>query len=188
MSIIQTIREKGAVIVIAVIAISLIGFILMDSMSGTKNMFGGDNSTLGVVNGEKIELETFNEKVKETEQQYPNSGSAQRNQISQSVWDQLVAEKIVEDQFKKLGITFTPKEMSSIMFSEEAPQQLKQAFTNKETGQYDIEQAKQWWAQTKKNKNEEQRNAIISQVIDPMRLNSLYTKYTSMISGSIYHP
>ncbi len=189
MSIIQAIREKGAVIVIAVIAISLIGFILMDSMTGTGKLFGGtDNSTLGVVNGEKIELETFNEKVKEAEQQYPNSGSAQRQQISQSVWDQLVAERIVDKQFQNLGLTFTPKEMSAIMFSEDAPPQLKQAFTNKETGQYDIEQAKQWWAQTKKNKNAEQRNAIISQVIDPMRLNSLYTKYTSMITGSIYQP
>lgn len=189
MSIIQTIREKGAVIVIAVIAISLIGFILMDSMTGTGKLFGGsDNSTLGVVNGEKIELETFNEKVKEAEQQYPNSGSFQREQISQSVWDQLVAERVVDKQFQTLGLTFTPREMSAIMFSEDAPPQLKQAFTNKETGQYDIEQAKQWWAQTKKNKNEEQRNAIISQVIDPMRLNSLYTKYTSLISGSIYLP
>jgi peptidyl-prolyl cis-trans isomerase D len=188
MSIIQTIREKGAVIIIAVIAISLIGFILMDSMSGTKNLFSGDHSTLGVVNGEKIDLITFNDKVKEAEQQYPNSGSSQRQQISQSVWDQIVAEKIVEDQFKKLGLNFTPKEMSSIMFSEDAPPQLRQAFTNKETGQYDVEQAKQWWAQTKKNKNEEQRNAIISQVIDPMRLNTLYNKYTSLISGSIYQP
>ncbi len=188
MSIIQTIREKGAVIIIAVIAISLIGFILMDSMSGTKNLFGGDRSTLGSVNGEKIDLETFNEKVKEAEQQYPNSGSAQRNQISQSVWDQLVAEKIVENQFDKLGIEFTAKEMSAIMFSDEAPPQLKQAFTNKETGQYDIEQAKQWWAQTKKSKNQEQRNAIMSQVVDPMRLNSLYTKYTSMIAASVYQP
>ena len=189
MSIIQTIREKGAVIVIAVIAISLIGFILMDSMSGAGKLFGGRNpSVLGAVNGENIELEEFNGKVKEGEQQYPNSGSAQRNQIMESVWDQLVAERIVDKQFKNLGIVFTPKEMSAIMFSEDAPQQLKQAFTNKETGQYDIEQAKQWWAQTKKNKNAEQRNAIITQVIDPMRLNSLYTKYTSMISGSIYQP
>jgi peptidyl-prolyl cis-trans isomerase D len=190
MSIIQTIREKGAVIVIALIAISLIGFILMDSMSsGRGSLFGDSNtSTLGVVNGEKIQLENFNNKVKEVEQQYPNAGSSQNNQIMESVWNQMVAEKIVEDQFKKLGITFTPDEMSSIMFSNDAPQQLKQAFTNKETGEYDIEQAKQWWAQTKKNKNQEQRNAIISQVIDPMRLNSLYTKYTSMIAASLYQP
>lgn len=189
MSIIQTIREKGAVIIIAIIAISLIGFILMDSMSGTGQLFGGTNSTvIGKVNGEEIDYNDFNQKVKEAEQQYPNSGNAQRNQIMQAVWEQMVAEKVVDKQFKNLGIVFTPKEMSAIMFSEDAPPQLKQAFTSKETGRYDIEQAKQWWSETKKNKNTEQRNAIISQVIDPMRLNSLYTKYTSMISGSIYEP
>ena len=184
MSIIQTIRDRGAVIVIAIIALSLIGFLLMDSRSGTGKLFGGGNTTtLGSVNGDKIELEDFNSKVKEMEQQYPNGGAAQTDQIRQSTWDQMVAEKIVTEQFDNLGIAFTPKEMSSIMFSEDAPQQLKQAFTNKETGQYDIEQAKQWWAQAKKSKNEEQRNAITSQVIEPMRLNSLYTKYTSMIGG-----
>ena len=191
MSIIQTIREKGAVIVIALIGISLVAFILMDSMSSRRggSLFGGNNtSTLGVINGEKIQLDDFNNRVKQIEQQYPNGGTSQNNQIMESVWNQMVAEKIVEDQFDKLGITFTPDEMSSIMFSNDAPQQLKQAFTNKETGEYDIEQAKQWWAQTKKNKNEDQRNAIISEVIDPMRLNSLYTKYTSMISASIYQP
>ncbi|MDQ2862261.1 MAG: peptidylprolyl isomerase, partial [Bacteroidota bacterium] len=63
-----------------------------------------------------------------------------------------------------------------------------QAFTNKETGQYDIGQAQQWWAQTRKTKNEDQRKSINSQVIEPMRLNSLYTKYTSMIAASAYIP
>src|SRR5664279_3598052 len=78
--------------------------------------------------------------------------------------------------------------MASIIFSDEAPQDLKQLFTDKETGQYDIAKAQQWCAQVKILKNEEQKKAINSQLIDPMRLNSLYTKYTSMISGSIYIP
>jgi peptidyl-prolyl cis-trans isomerase D len=189
MSIIQTIRDRGAVIVIAIIALSLIGFLLMDSRSGTGKLFGGGNTTtLGSVNGDKIELEDFNSKVKAMEQQNPGGGAAQTEQIRQSTWDQMVAEKIVTQQFDNLGIAFTPKEMLSIMFSQDAPQQLKQAFTNKETGQYDIEQARQWWAQTRKTKNEEQRNAITTQVIEPMRLNSLYTKYTSMIAASLYIP
>jgi len=191
MSIIQTIREKGTVIVISLIGISLVAFILMDSMSSGRgsSIFGGGNTTsVGVVNGEKIDINTFNDRVKEVQQQYPNAGSSQNNQIMESVWNQMVAEKVVDDQFQKLGITFTPDEMSSIMFSDQAPQQLKQAFTNRETGEYDIEQAKQWWAQTKKNQNAEQRNAIISQIIDPMRLNALYTKYTSLIAGSMYQP
>lgn len=191
MSIIQTIREKGTVIVISLIGISLVAFILMDSMSSGRgsSIFGGGNSTsVGVINGEKIHINAFNDRVKEVQAQYPNAGSSQNNQIMESVWNQMVAEKIVDDQFQKLGITFTPEEMSSIMFSDQAPQQLKQAFTNKETGEYDIEQAKQWWAQIKKNQDEQQRNAIITQVIDPMRLNSLYTKYTSLIAGSMYQP
>jgi peptidyl-prolyl cis-trans isomerase D len=189
MSIIQTIRERGAVIVIAIIALSLIGFILMDSRSGTGKLFGGGNTTtLGTVNGDEIELASFNDKVKDAEAQYGNSGSSQMDQIRQSTWDQMVAEKIVTEQFTALGLTFTPKEMSSVMFSDDAPQQLKQAFTNKETGQYDIAQAQQWWAQTRSTKNEDQRKAINSQVIEPMRLNSLYTKYTSMIAASVYIP
>lgn len=189
MSIIQTIREKGAVIVIAVIAISLIGFILMDSMSGTGKLFGGgDQTTIGVVNGDKLEYHDFNEKMKQLEQQYGNVPSDQRGQLMQSTWDQMVAEAIVNEQFENLGLVFTPKEMSAIIFSEDAPPQLKQAFTNKETGQYDIEQAKQWLTQVRQSKDDAQRKAIMAEVVNPMVLNSLYTKYTSMISASVYQP
>ncbi|MGN6800575.1 MAG: peptidylprolyl isomerase, partial [Ginsengibacter sp.] len=165
--------------------------ILMDSMSSRRggSLFGNNNTTtVGVVNGQKININTFNDRVKEVEQQYGNAGSSQNNQIMESVWNQMVGEKVVEDQFDKLGITFTPEEMSSIMFSDQAPPQLKQAFTDKQTGEYDIAQAQQWWAQIKKDQNEQQRNAVISQIIDPMRLNALYSKYTSMIAGSMYQP
>ena len=190
MSIIQTIRDKGAAIVIGVIALSLIGFLLMDARSGAaKGLFGGGNSkTIGVVNGKDIEYDDFNAKVKDAEAQYQNAGAAMRPQIMQSVWDQMVAEKVVASEFDKLGLTFTIKEMNATMFSDDAPQQLKQAFTDPKTGQYDIAKAQQWWTETRKAKNAEQRLAVTSQVIDPMRLNSLYTKYTSMIAGSIYTP
>ena len=190
MSIIQTIRDKGAAIVIGVIALSLIGFLLMDARSGAaKGLFGGGNSTtIGSVNGKDIEVEEFNGKVKDAEAQYQSQAAAMRPQIMQGVWDQMVAEKIISSEFDKLGLAFTPKEMSAIMFSDEAPQQLKQAFTDQQTGQYDVAKAQQWWAQTRKSKNEEQRLALNAQVIDPMRLNSLYTKYTSMIAASVYTP
>jgi peptidyl-prolyl cis-trans isomerase D len=190
MSIIQTIRDKGAAIVIGVIALSLIGFLLMDARSGAaKGLFGGGNSTtIGTINGKDIEIDEFNAKVKDAEAQYQSQAASMRPQIMQGVWDQLVAERIVEGEFSKLGLAFTPKEMSAIMFSDEAPQQLKQAFTDPQTGQYDIAKAQQWWATTRKSKNDEQRQALNSQVIDPMRINTLYTKYTSMIAGSIYTP
>src|SRR4029077_14219701 len=118
MSIIQTIRDKGAAIVIGVIALSLIGFLLMDARSGAaKGLFGGDNSkTVGVVNGSDIELDDFNEKVKDAEAQYPNTNGGVKQQLMQQVWDQMVAERIVASEFDKLGLAFTTKEMMATMF------------------------------------------------------------------------
>jgi len=190
MQIIQNIREKGTAIVIVVIALSLIGFILMDAKSGGKTSLFGSSSTtnVGEVNGEPIEYKDFTDKVKQTEDQY--GGRVSGNQIyevRQSVWDQLVAEKVIIREFKKLGLSFSPKEMSAIMFSSDAPYTLKQAFTDKQTGQYDINKVQEWWKTAKKSKDE-QRAAIESQIIEPMKLQTLYSKYNGMIAASAYYP
>ncbi|MCW3090296.1 MAG: peptidyl-prolyl cis-trans isomerase [Ferruginibacter sp.] len=189
MQIIQNIREKGAAIVIGVIALSLIGFILMDAKPGSSGgLFGGGrSSSVGKVNGESIEYTEFNAKVKQAEEQYGGRVSGtQIYEVRQSVWDQLVAEKVLVKEFDKLGLSFSPKEMSSIMFSNDAPYTLKQAFTDKTTGQYDIAKVQEWWQQAKKSKGE-QRDAIESQVVEPMKLQALYNKYSSMIAAGAYY-
>ena len=190
MQIIQNIRDKGTAIIIVVIALSLIGFILMDAKSGQKtSLFGGSSSTsVGEVNGEVIEYKDFMDKVKQTEDQYGGRvGGNQVYEIRQSVWDQLVAERVIIKEFKKLGLSFSPKEMSAIMFSQDAPFTLKQAFTDKQTGQYDINKVQEWWKTAKKSKDE-QRQAIETQIIEPMKLQTLYSKYNGMIAASAYYP
>ncbi len=188
MQIIQNIREKGTAIVIAVIALSLIGFILMDANLGSSRNNASGTSTIGKINGETIDSKEFTDKVKQIEDQYGGRVSgAQTNMIRQNAWDQLVAEKVLIAEFDKLGLTFSSKELSSIMFSEDAPQSLKQAFTDKTTGQYDISKVQQWWQTAKKSKGE-QRDAIESQVVEPIKLQSLYTKYSSLIAASGYYP
>ena len=139
MQIIQNIREKGTAIVIGVIALSLIGFILMDANLGSSRNSASGSSTIGKINGVAIDTKEYSEKVKLIEDQYGGRVSgAQTNMIRQNAWDQLVAEKVLMAEFEKLGLSFSPKELSTIMFSEDAPQSLKQAFTDKTTGQYDI--------------------------------------------------
>jgi len=73
------------------------------------------------------------------------------------------------------------------MFSSDAPYTLKQAFTDKQTGQYDINKVQEWWKTAKKSKDE-QRAAIESQIIEPMKLQTLYSKYNGMIAASAYYP
>lgn len=186
MQIIQNIREKGSAIVIGVIALSLIGFIMMDSR--TANSRSGSSSSIGKINGEAIDSKTLLDKVKQLEDQRGGRVSgAEVYQLRQSAWDQIVTEKVLNSEFEKMGLVFSPKELSSILFSEDAPQTLKQAFTDKTTGQYDIEKAKQWWIQAKKAKGE-QRDAIESQIVEPLMLQTLATKYSSLLAASAYYP
>ena len=188
MQIIQNIREKGTAIVIGVIALSLIGFILMDANLGSSRNSASGNSTIGKINGVAIDTKEYSEKVKLIEDQYGGRVSgAQTNMIRQNAWDQLVAEKVLTAEFEKMGLSFSPKELSTIMFSEDAPQSLKQAFTDKTTGQYDISKVQQWWQTAKKSKGE-QRDAIESQVVEPIKIQSLYTKYSSLIAAAGYYP
>ncbi|MBC7626974.1 peptidylprolyl isomerase [Ferruginibacter sp.] len=186
MQIIQNIREKGSVIVIGVIALSLIGFIMMDSRTASSR--SGSSSSVGKINGETIDSKTLIEKVKQLEDQRGGHVSGpELYQLRQSAWDQLVADKVLNTEFEKLGLVFSPKELSSILFSEDAPQTLKQAFTDKNTGMYDIEKAKQWWIQAKKSKGE-QRDAIDAQIVEPLILQTLANKYSSLLAASAYYP
>ena len=187
MQIIQNIRDKGSAIVIGVIALSLIGFIMMDSRSA--NSRSDTNSSIGKINGESIDSKTFLDKVKQMEEQRggQHASGAELYQMRQSAWDQIVTEKVLNTEFEKLGLVFSPREFSSIIFSDDAPQTLKQAFTDKTTGQYDIEKVKQWWLQVKKSKGE-QRDAIETQIVEPLILQTLATKYSSLLAASAYYP
>ena len=154
MQIIQNIREKGSAIIIGVIAISLIGFIMMDTR--TANSRSGSDSSIGKINGENIDSKTFNAKVEDMKAQRGGQvAGSEIYQMRQNAWDQLVTEKVLNTEFDKLGLIFSAKELSSIMFSDDAPQTLKQAFTDKATGQYDVEKAREWWITAKKTKGDQ---------------------------------
>lgn len=101
MSIIQHIREKYAAVIIVAIAISLIAFILMDAFVGSGRGSGAQNSsTIAKINGQKVDVNVFRERLDEQEQQYQQSGmkidDAMRQQIMQATWSQLIDETFGE--------------------------------------------------------------------------------------------
>ncbi len=194
MQIIQSIRDKGAAIVIAVIALSLIGFILMDAKQGSNQLFGSQSNDVGEINGQSISLAEFNKKVKTAEdnqaqQTGQRPSGAQTYQIREQVWNQMVAENIFFSEAKKLGIEFTPKELSSILLSNDPSNPLLQEPSLKDsiTGKLDFNKAKDALNNIKKLKGE-QKDAINSQMIEPLKLNTTAAKYTALLNSSAYYP
>lgn len=195
MQIIQSIRDKGALLTVILIGMCIIGFILMDSQQGGgASLFGGNSQTVGKVNGESIELPAFTTAItRMEEQEMQRSGqrpSGERlNQIRAQVWDQLTAEKIFLAEAEKLGIELTPKELSATLMSNDQSNPLlqEQGILDPATGKLDVAKAQEALRNIKKLKGE-QKEAVNAQLIEPLKISSAVTKYTGMLNASAYYP
>jgi len=194
MQIIQGIREKGAAIVITVIALSLIGFILMDAKSGSNNMANSRSTTLGKVNGSAIEKEEYEKRVQqqqaqqEQQQQGTKLSTGQVNQLRAQVWDQMVSEKIFFAEADKLGIDFTNKELSAIISSPDQSNPLLREIADPATGKIDQAKLTEAFSSIRKPKTAEQKEMIESQLIEPQALTSISQKYIGLLNAGTYYP
>ena len=184
MSVIQSIRDRGTWIIFTIIAVALIAFILQDGVGRGGSAFS-NTTTIGEVNGQKLERTAFEEKLAMQEKMYASQG-AQRDQLIGSLWNQEVDRLLIEAECGKLGLQVTAKELSDILFSENSP--LKQEFTDPATGLFKAEDAKKAFAQIKKSKNTEQIKMIDQVYIQPILEQALRNKYSVLLQKSAYIP
>lgn len=194
MSVIQKIQEKYAKLMAVIIAVALLTFVVMLAFENGGSLFqGGRTNTVGVINGKKIDAVAFSKRIDQQEasmerQGYP-SGAATRQQAIDGAWSQELGRIILTSELDKLGMRIGKKEMGDILYGENAPQDLKQQFTDPQTGVFNAQLAKQQIDQMLKNKQtsaeqKQQFNDYIDQ-LEFMRLNE---KYSSLLSNSSNFP
>jgi len=191
MSVIQTIRDRGGLISAIIIAIALLGFILMDAFTGRSHIFSGSSTTIGSVNGKKIDYLEFNKRLAaETDyrqqQGYPMDDRG-RQQVNEGLWNQEITKVLAEEEFDRLGISMGKNEINDILFGSNPPQDLKQRFTDQKTGQFDVNQAKQFMLQWKRSKNESDRQQLNSYVTS-LEFSRMMEKYASLLTNSVNVP
>jgi len=191
MSVIQTIRDRGALISAIIIAFSLVGFILMDAFSGKSSLFSGDRSTtVGSVNGQKIDYREFEEAVKRTEQnmsqQGYGGGEMMRQQAIQQVWNQEVNRLVLQTEFEKLGLELGKKELNDVVYNN-PPAQIVQQFTDPNTGQFNAVAYQQQIDYLKRSKNEAEIESFNS-FIEGLSFERMNEKYNAMVVAGSYAP
>ncbi len=191
MSIIQDIRDKYAKVAVVAVALALIGFILTDYFSGRGNTGGGGGSTtLGSVNGTRINADEFAKKVELTEANMRQPGypaGAITQQAVEQVWKQEVDNIILGDEFDKLGIKIGKKELGDILYGPNMPADLKQQLSD-ENG-YDPIRAKQRIDMMLKDKNtsQEQKDNFNKYVEQLMQMRQT-EKYIALLANTINFP
>jgi peptidyl-prolyl cis-trans isomerase D len=189
MSITQQIRDKYARWAVIAIAVSLLGFILMDAFAGRTSIFGGNSTTVGKINGKKIDYRDFAQKVKAQEESYQAQGYAMndqtRQQVQEGVWNQEITEVVMGEQYNELGLAVGKKEMGDILYGANPPQDIKQAFTDPKTGQFNGFEAQKAINQMMKDP---ERKAQMTSFMEGQEQQRLMAKYTSLLSNSVYYP
>jgi peptidyl-prolyl cis-trans isomerase D len=141
MAVIGKIRDKSTLLLIF-IGGALLAFLLGDALSSRMSFFGNEQKALGEIDGveisgaefdAKVQVEIANYKEREQRAELPEQAAAQ---IREQVWNEYLQERILGLEFKEIGIAVTSKELADMTYGTNPHPQVRQAFTNPETGAF----------------------------------------------------
>jgi peptidyl-prolyl cis-trans isomerase D len=187
MAVIQKIRDKYAKLAGGVIVVALLGFIFTDlGKSGPSR-----STTIGKINGEKIDVKEYEaaiaQREAETKRQNPNAtlDDNTQAQLRDQAWNQLVSDKLMGAVDEKLGITVTKAELNDMLTGPNPDPNVKQAFTNPQTGVFNPMEVKAQIAQIKKTPEGKQQWDAFE---DDLVKRRYAAKFNALVSGAIYTP
>jgi len=138
MSILEKIRSKTALLV-GIVGLALVIFVLESLLGSGGALFANNDRIIGEIAGDKIDVTEFsakvNEQIMQIQQSNPNAtiDEKTKEQIVESVWNQLINDKVIKKQYEKLGISVSDDELYDLMLVH-PHQYVIQQLTDQQTG------------------------------------------------------
>ncbi len=195
MATLERIRRRSGLLII-VIGIAMLGFILTDLLGSGNSLLRGDANLVGKVNGESYELQKFSKLMEEREEliRQNNPQQAQfitRKQVADGVWDELLREQLLGEQYDKLGFHVSARELTERIKANPSIQQAP-AFKDQVNGQFSEGLLQRYITNIEDNRDiDEQAALAYQQWVDfeeSVKAQTLQTKYNQAISKGIYFP
>jgi peptidyl-prolyl cis-trans isomerase D len=142
MAFIGTLRSKMGTWVVVFVFVAIGLFILGDLFSGNTSIFSLDSNDVGEIAGHTVTLEEFQGMVKEREANYflnfnRQPGDREMPTLRQQAWELLILRYAIQPEFKKVGVEVTTDEVYDMVQGENVDENVKMAFTDQQTGQFD---------------------------------------------------
>ena len=141
MSAIQFLREKAGIFVAGIIGLSLLLFVVSDFFGGSTGQRRQAKKyyEIGQIAGEYVSYQDFEQRVQNLVEIYKLSGTSSPDEatyesIREQVWQQMVREKIQDNQYKKLGIGVSTEEVDELVLGNNPHPIVTQLFTDQSTG------------------------------------------------------
>lgn len=191
MASLQTLRNKGGIIVAVIIGIALLAFVLGDMLTSGSTLFGSNNNNVGEIDGTSITAQQYSSEINTlTEVQKVTTGQEtvseeQSQAIQMQAWEQLVRNYAIIPALEKAGITVTTPELEELLTGRNASPIVQQVFADPETGMFDVNYLRQFVSNI--DKDETGRMAIFWNYIQSeVTSQALIMKYKTLVDQSIY--
>ena len=143
------IRSKGGILV-AAIGLALFAFLAEEAFRSCNGIKSETRQQIGEILGEKISVQDYQKLIDEYQSaikftmQHDNLTEDELNQVKDQVWQQLVNNRVLEADAKKVGLTVTEQELSNVLNDGTNPMLAQTPFVNQQTGRFDINALQQF--------------------------------------------
>lgn len=142
MSIITAIQKRTGLLLVVILG-ALAAFVLTDFIGSASRM--GSDQVIGEIDGTEVKYQDFNNQLQLMRDRMEASQQSKLNEsqmplVRTQTWNQLVTEYALKPEWEKLGIRVTEEEIVDMVQGNNISPQIKQAFSNPETGVFDKDQ------------------------------------------------
>lgn len=190
MSALQFLRERAGVLVAVVIGLSLFLFVVSDFFgNGTGQRSQAKKYyEIGKIGDESVSYQDFQLKVENLLEIYKLSGNTNIDEsttesIREQTWQQLIREKILDNQYKKLGIGVSTEEVDELVLGNNPHPVVLQLFTDQQTGAFNKSFLVNFLKQTEVDETYKKYWLFFeNQIVD----DRMSTKYNTLVSKGLY--
>lgn len=191
MAVLEKIRSRMGLLASLIIGFALLAFVLSDFLTGGRSILGNNQFQIAEINGKKVQFQEFDLLVNQLSEVYKfNSGQANLNEdlinnIREQSWQQLVDQYVLGDEYQKIGLSVSPKEVLDMVQGSEPHPYIRQLFTDPKTQIFNRAAVLQFIKSLEKETDPARKNYwlyIENQIIRERYM----TKYMNLINKGLY--
>lgn len=195
MATLERIRRRSGLLIV-LIGVAMLAFILTDLLGSGNSILRADANVIGEVDGKKIEIPEFQKRMDDLRtriaQQNPQQAQMlTTKQLADGVWDEIVREEVMAEQYDELGIRVSSDELYERLKSNPNIQSAP-AFQDQGTGRFSEALFQQYLNNIESNRvSDEQAATAYTQWLDfeqSVKTNTLQTKYNTAVEKGLFVP
>jgi len=191
MATLEKLRTRAGVLLAIVIGIALFSFILGDFVKPGKSIFANNEHEIAKIAGKSIPYQLYQGKVEEIYEinklfsRTTNIDEQTAEGLREQVWQKLVQEDVMSEQYNKLGLALHSDELFDMVQGRNIHPMVQQLFGNPQTGEVNKAAIIQFLKNMDADPTGRQKT-IWLYVENEIKVDRIFTKYINLVRKGLY--